>query len=233
MSTVSIMPGIEARAPDRTETRSGFVASPNTLPVIFADVLQRLFDLRLQFLRIGFVMRIKIRAYRGRDREAGRHRQTEIGHLGEIGALAAEQLLQRCFALRFAVTERVDPFAFHRVPPPLPAFSSPCARARRKSLLPETLQMALISLRVFWTSRRLWPWYENIPREGERARLTPRFDDSAQAAWVLFSYRMISRRVRCRRPVRSTFHDRCDRVPATRRGTKNSPACAGLFSCAV
>jgi hypothetical protein len=30
---VSIMPGIESRAPDRTETSSGFFRSPNVLPV--------------------------------------------------------------------------------------------------------------------------------------------------------------------------------------------------------
>ena len=30
---VSIMPGIESRAPDRTETSSGFFTSPNFLPV--------------------------------------------------------------------------------------------------------------------------------------------------------------------------------------------------------
>ena len=33
LSTVSIMPGIEARAPERTETSSGFDGSPNFLPV--------------------------------------------------------------------------------------------------------------------------------------------------------------------------------------------------------
>ena len=31
---VSIMPGMEARAPERTETSSGFSLSPNFLPVI-------------------------------------------------------------------------------------------------------------------------------------------------------------------------------------------------------
>ena len=30
---VSIMPGIESRAPERTETSSGFFRSPNFLPV--------------------------------------------------------------------------------------------------------------------------------------------------------------------------------------------------------
>ena len=32
------MPGIEARAPDRTETSSGLAASPNALPVSFSTV---------------------------------------------------------------------------------------------------------------------------------------------------------------------------------------------------
>jgi len=33
---VSIIPGIEARAPERTETSSGFSASPNLRPTIFS-----------------------------------------------------------------------------------------------------------------------------------------------------------------------------------------------------
>ena len=33
---VSIMPGIEARAPERTDTSRGFSRSPNFLPVIFS-----------------------------------------------------------------------------------------------------------------------------------------------------------------------------------------------------
>jgi hypothetical protein len=33
---VSIIPGIEARAPERTETRSGFFGSPNFFPSFFS-----------------------------------------------------------------------------------------------------------------------------------------------------------------------------------------------------
>ena len=33
---VSIMPGIEARAPERTETKSGFAGSPNLAPTSFS-----------------------------------------------------------------------------------------------------------------------------------------------------------------------------------------------------
>ena len=34
---VSIMPGIESRAPERTETSSGFFRSPNFLPRLLLD----------------------------------------------------------------------------------------------------------------------------------------------------------------------------------------------------
>ena len=34
---VSIMPGIESRAPERTETSSGSFGSPNFLPVCFSS----------------------------------------------------------------------------------------------------------------------------------------------------------------------------------------------------
>ena len=35
---VSIMPGIESRAPERTETSSGFLVSPNFLPEAFSSL---------------------------------------------------------------------------------------------------------------------------------------------------------------------------------------------------
>ena len=79
-----------------------------------ADMVERLFDLRLQFLRIGFVVRVEIGADRGRNGEAGRHRQAEIGHLGEIGALAAQQIAQARFAFGLAVAEGEHPFAGFR-----------------------------------------------------------------------------------------------------------------------
>ena len=37
LRTVSIMPGIENFAPERTETKSGFFGSPNFLPNIFSS----------------------------------------------------------------------------------------------------------------------------------------------------------------------------------------------------
>jgi hypothetical protein len=37
---VSIIPGIEALAPERTETNNGFLASPNFLPASFSVFLK-------------------------------------------------------------------------------------------------------------------------------------------------------------------------------------------------
>jgi len=53
----------------------------------------------------------------------GGHRQAEIGHFGEVGALAAEQVAQTRFALGLAVAEGIDPLAgFY---PPQSRASSP------------------------------------------------------------------------------------------------------------
>ena len=47
LSTVSIMPGIESRAPERQETSSGFLASPNLAPMTFSILRHGLVDLGL------------------------------------------------------------------------------------------------------------------------------------------------------------------------------------------
>src|SRR5207248_9324494 len=82
-----------------------------TLASQLAVMVQRPFDLALQFLQIGFVVRIEIGADRGRNRKSGRHWQTEIGHLSQVGTLAAEQIAQARFALGLAVAEGEHPFA--------------------------------------------------------------------------------------------------------------------------
>jgi hypothetical protein len=48
--------------------------------------------------------------------KAGRHRQTQVGHLGEVRPLAAEQVLHAGAALRLAAAEDVDPLAFRAGP---------------------------------------------------------------------------------------------------------------------
>ncbi len=80
-----------------------------------ADIIQRLLDLRLQLFRIGLLVVVEVIADRRRQREARRDRQTEIGHLGQVRALAAEQFAHRAFALGAAVTEGEHPLArLHR-----------------------------------------------------------------------------------------------------------------------
>jgi hypothetical protein len=53
-----------------------------------------------------------VRADRGRDGEAGRHRQAEIGHLGKARAFASEEVAHVGAAFGLAVAEAVDPFGF-------------------------------------------------------------------------------------------------------------------------
>ena len=86
------MPGIEARAPERTETSSGRSGSPKPRADRLLDAGQRVGDLRLQIGRVGLAVGVETGADLGRDREARRHRQAEIAHLGQVGALAAEQV---------------------------------------------------------------------------------------------------------------------------------------------
>ena len=56
-------------------------------------VLHAGFHLGLQRGRIGALVGVEIGADLGRDRETGRHGETDAGHLGEVGALAAEEVL--------------------------------------------------------------------------------------------------------------------------------------------
>ena len=55
-----------------------------------ADFGERGFDLRLQVGGIGAVVCVVVGADFGRDREARRHGQTEVRHLGEVRTLAAQ-----------------------------------------------------------------------------------------------------------------------------------------------
>ena len=105
------MPGIEARAPERTDTSSGFGVAEH-LAGDAADLRQRRLDLGLQVFRVFLLIGVIEGADLGGDGEAGRHRQAETGHFGEPGALAAEQIAHAGFALGLAVAEAVDPFAF-------------------------------------------------------------------------------------------------------------------------
>src|SRR5260370_6540047 len=63
-----------------------------------------------QLGRIGALGVVEMGANLGGDGEARRHRQPEIAHLGQPGALAAEQLAHVAAPLRGAAAKAVDPF---------------------------------------------------------------------------------------------------------------------------
>ena len=104
------MPGIESRAPERTETSSGFFRSPNFLPVCCSSEATPALHLLAQRRRIRPLVGVVVGADLGRDREPGRHRQPDAAHLGEVRALAAEQRLHRPVAVGLAA-EEVDVLA--------------------------------------------------------------------------------------------------------------------------
>jgi hypothetical protein len=76
---------------------------------------QRGYDLRLQLLRIAAAVGVEVGADLGRDGEARRHRQSQIAHLREIGALAAEEVAHVRAPLGAARSETVNPLR-HRPP---------------------------------------------------------------------------------------------------------------------
>ena len=108
---MSIMPGMESRAPERTATSSGMpLASPNLHAHDLLHVGDAGFHLRLEFLGIGPLVGVEVGADLGGDGEAGRHGQTDAGHLGEVRALAAEERLHGAVAVGFFVAPGVDVF---------------------------------------------------------------------------------------------------------------------------
>ena len=89
------MPGIENLAPERTLTSSGLAGSPKPLPVSLSTCVDGLENVVPQALGQLLARGEVVVAGLGRDREPGRHRQTGIGHLGEAGALATQQVTHR------------------------------------------------------------------------------------------------------------------------------------------
>ena len=108
LRTVSIMPGMENLAPERTDTRSGFAGSPKPLPEMASTSLTRLEDVLPEARGQLLAGREVVVAGFRRDGEAGRGGQTGVGHLGEAGALAAEEVLHGAVALGAAVAPGVD-----------------------------------------------------------------------------------------------------------------------------
>jgi hypothetical protein len=76
---------------------------------------ERLAHLPLELGRVGLAMVVVIGADLGRDRESRRDGKPEVGHLGEVRALAAEQIAHAGLALGLTVAEGVHPLR-HRCP---------------------------------------------------------------------------------------------------------------------
>ena len=105
------MPGMEARAPERTETSRGFSRSPNFLPVMLLQLGDILHDLRLDLVVDLLAVLIVLGAGLGGDGEALGHRQANVGHFGQVGTLAAKQLPH----VGVALAEQIDILFAHVV----------------------------------------------------------------------------------------------------------------------
>jgi hypothetical protein len=91
LSTVSIMPGMENLAPERQETSSGFSVPPNFLPVSFSISLHGgQFLLPHSFGEVVALGQVGVAGFGG-DGEAGGNGHAQASHVGQVGALAAQQ----------------------------------------------------------------------------------------------------------------------------------------------
>ncbi len=104
LRTVSIIPGMENFAPERTDTSSGSSVWPSRRA---HPLLQRV-EVRTHLVaergRLGAGLQVDL-ARLGGDGEARRDGQPEVGHLGEVRTLAAEQILEVLVALGEVVDE--------------------------------------------------------------------------------------------------------------------------------
>ena len=104
------MPGMETRAPERTETSRGLCWIAEAAADGLLDTGQGLLDLGCEVFRVVPVVLVEGSADFGGDGEAGGNGQADRGHLGEVGALAAEQVAHFGAAFVVAGSEGVDPF---------------------------------------------------------------------------------------------------------------------------
>ncbi len=92
---------------DRDQERVLRIAEPLSRKRL--DLGQAALDLRREVLRIGLAVGVIVDAGLRGDGEAGGHGQAQRAHLGEVGPLAAEQVLHRGVAVRAAPAEGIDP----------------------------------------------------------------------------------------------------------------------------
>ena len=103
------MPGIESRRAGADGHEQRILQVAELLAGLLLEGGDAGLHLRLQRGRIGALVGVVIGADLGRDGEAGGHRQADAAHLGEVGALAAEQRLHGAVAVGL-LAEEVDDF---------------------------------------------------------------------------------------------------------------------------
>ena len=87
------MPGMDSADPERTETSNGLSPSPNPLPVFFSRAFISTATPSLSPAGSSPSGGIEERETGlGADDETGRHVEPDLGHLAQVGALAAQQL---------------------------------------------------------------------------------------------------------------------------------------------
>ena len=104
------MPGMEALAPERTETSSGLCSIAKLFAGQLLQLSQILKDLRLDFRADLLAVLIVLGAGLSGDGEALRNRHAQNGHLSKVGTLAAEQLTH----LGVALGESINKFLAQR-----------------------------------------------------------------------------------------------------------------------
>ena len=92
MRIVSIIPGMDTAAPERTETSSGSLGSPKRLPDLRSSASTWRSDLVREPVGQNAAGVHVVAAGLGRDREPGGHGHAELRHLGETDPLAPQQL---------------------------------------------------------------------------------------------------------------------------------------------
>ena len=109
------MPGMETRAPERQETSSGFLRVAELRSHDLFGLAKGRLDLGLELRRVGLAVGVVVVADFGGDGEAGGDGQADEAHLGEVGTLAAEEVLHLAVAVGLAAAEEVDVLGGHGI----------------------------------------------------------------------------------------------------------------------
>ena len=98
--------GITSPGPDGQQKR--VVAVPQLLTHGLLDFGQGRLNLVVEFRRITFFVLVKVSADFGRDREAGRHRQSDPRHLRQVRSFSTQKRPHLAITIRFTVPKIID-----------------------------------------------------------------------------------------------------------------------------